>query len=217
VCVDHCPRQALTLSPAQNGEWMVSDTRHGPLVHARLGVAQENSGKLVTLVRREARALASAQDRPLLVCDGSPGIGCPVISSLTGARLALVVTEPTVSGLHDLRRVVELTRQLGTPCAVCVNKADLNPDVALEIEHEASALGAVPLGRIRYDEAISAAQVRGLSVVEHGDGPAAADLRALWERVKATLRAPRQASSDSRDSRSPSHAPTQSQDETRQP
>lgn len=208
VCVDHCPKGALALVPAQNGEWMVSDTRHGPLVHARLGVAQENSGKLVTLVRREARALAGAQDRPLLLCDGSPGIGCPVISSLTGARLALVVTEPTVSGLHDLRRVVELARQLGTPCAVCVNKADLNPDVAAQIEREAAGLGASPLGRIRYDEAISVAQVRGLSVIEHGHGPAAADLRGLWEQVKATLRAPRQPAPPT---------PNQRPQETRQP
>ena len=108
------------------GEWMVSETRCGPMVHARLGVAAENSGKLVSTVRREARRIAEEENRSLIIVDGPPGIGCPVIASVTGASLVLVVTEPTVSGEHDLERVLSLTRHFDIPAAVCVNKWDLN-------------------------------------------------------------------------------------------
>jgi MinD superfamily P-loop ATPase len=187
VCVDVCPARAVALVHTTNGEWMVSDTRHGPMAHARLGIAQENSGKLVSLVRREAKAVAVAQERTLLVCDGSPGIGCPVIASISGARLVLVVTEPTVSGLHDLRRVADLCRQLEVGAAVCINKADLNPEVAAEIEAEAARRNLPVLGTVRYDDAVTAAQVRGLAAVEHGAGAAATDIRALWARVRAAI------------------------------
>ena len=116
-------------SSSTSGEWFVSDTRHGPMVHARLGIAQENSGKLVSLVRREAKAVAVAKQRELLICDGSPGIGCPVIASIAGARMVLIVTEPTLSGLHDLQRVAELCRQFNVKTGICINKADINPEV----------------------------------------------------------------------------------------
>lgn len=188
VCVDVCPAHAATLVPTTNGEWFVSDTRHGPMVHARLGIAQENSGKLVSLVRREAKAVAEAGQRELLICDGSPGIGCPVIASISGARLVLVVTEPTLSGLHDLQRVAELCRQLNVKAAVCINKGDINPEIAAEIEADAARRGMPLLGSIRYDDAVTTAQVRQRAVVEIGDSPAAADLRALWTRVQAALR-----------------------------
>ncbi len=187
VCVDHCPVGALDLQPSVNGEWFVSETRHGPLVHARLGVAQENSGKLVSLVRREGRAVAAERGREFVICDGSPGIGCPVIASITGASMALIVTEPTLSGLHDLTRVAELCRQLGVPAAVAVNKADINPDVTAEIEAEAGRWDIPVLGRICYDEAVTAAQVKRSAVVEgddgQGRGKAAEEHRALAEAV----------------------------------
>jgi MinD superfamily P-loop ATPase len=184
VCVDCCPVGAATLLESAGGEWFISATRHGPLAHARLGIAQENSGKLVSLVRRQGAQVALAGRRELLISDGSPGIGCPVIASIAGARLALIVTEPTLSGLHDLRRVAELCRQSGVAAAICINKADLNLDVCAQIEAEAAGRGIPVLGRIRYDAAVTAAQVKRLSVVECGDGPAACDIRALWERVK---------------------------------
>jgi MinD superfamily P-loop ATPase len=184
VCADVCPEQAVHLVATADGEWFVSDTRCGPMIHARLGIAQENSGKLVSLVRREAKAVALSHRLELLICDGSPGIGCPVIASITGARMALVVTEPTLSGLHDFRRVAELCRQLRVATALCINKADLNSGVAEEIETEAARLAVPLLGRIRYDEAVTSAQVRKIAVVENGDGPAAADMRALWRRVR---------------------------------
>ncbi len=187
VCVDVCPEAAASLAPSLDGEWFVSRTRHGPMVHARLGIAQENSGKLVSLVRREAKAVALAQRRDLLICDGSPGIGCPVIASITGARLVLVVTEPTFSGLHDLERVAELCRQFQVKAGVCINKADINPEIAAQIEASAASWGMPLLGLVRYDGAVTKAQVARLAVVEHDDGPAAQDLRALWARVAAEL------------------------------
>ena len=123
------PADAIRMEPVINGAWMVSETRFGPLVHARLGVAEDNSGKLVTLVRNEARRVAEERGLPLVIVDGSPGIGCPVIASLAGADLVLAVTEPTVSGRHDLERVLQVVRQFRLPFAVCVNKADLNPEL----------------------------------------------------------------------------------------
>lgn len=183
VCVDHCPEHAIDFESTARGEWYVSDTRRGPMVHAQLGIAQENSGKLVSLVRREAKAVLQSQQRDLLICDGSPGIGCPVIASIAGASLVLVVTEPTLSGLHDLRRVVELCQQFRVRAALCINKADINAKVAAEIEAVAARANVPLLGRVRYDEAVTKAQVKRLSVVEYGDGKAASDVRALWKRV----------------------------------
>jgi MinD superfamily P-loop ATPase len=187
VCADVCPEGAATLVSALNGEWFVSETRHGPMVHARLGIAEDNSGKLVSLVRREAKALARLAGCELLLCDGPPGIGCPVIASITGADLALVVTEPTVSGLHDFRRVIELCRQLEVNAAVCINKADINEEIASTIAAEAARHDVPLLGTIRYDESITTAQVQRRSVIEHGMGPAAQDIRALWDRVQQAL------------------------------
>jgi MinD superfamily P-loop ATPase len=157
------------------------------MVHARLGIAQENSGKLVSLVRREAKAVAQANQCEILICDGSPGIGCPVIASISGARMVLVVTEPTLSGLHDLGRVAELCQQFNIKAGVCVNKADINPEVAAEIEVDAARRGMSLLGSIRYDDSVTMAQVKQLAVVENGASLAAADIRALWVRVQAAM------------------------------
>ncbi|HUT77905.1 MAG TPA: P-loop NTPase [Polyangia bacterium] len=187
VCVDMCPEKAIELVSSIGGGWFISDTRHGPMAHARLGVAQENSGKLVSLVRREGKALAVLERRDLLICDGSPGIGCPVIASLTGARYALVVTEPTLSGLHDLERVAELTRQFHVETGICINKADINSEISTRIEAAAAARGIPVLGRVRYDDAVTSAQVRRKAVVEDGNGPAAQDIRALWARVRDAI------------------------------
>ena len=187
VCFDICPEKAVRMVPSLNGEWFVSDTRHGPMVHARLGIAQENSGKLVSLVRREARALAAASDRDLLICDGSPGIGCPVIASIAGATMVLVVTEPTLSGLHDLKRVAQLTRQFNIKTAVCINKFDINRELSDRIETESRELHLPVMGRIHYDESVTVAQVNRKSVVENGDGPAARDLRVLWKLVNNAI------------------------------
>ncbi len=187
VCVDTCPEKAVTLVASNSGEWFVSDTRYGPMAHARLGIAQENSGKLVSLVRKEAKALAVSNRRELLICDGSPGIGCPVMASITGASLALIVTEPTLSGLHDLGRVAELCRQFKVKAGICINKSDINPEVSDQIEAEAATLGIPVLGRIRYDESVTAAQVKRMAVVENGRSLAATDIHALWGRLQRAI------------------------------
>jgi MinD superfamily P-loop ATPase len=187
VCAHFCAERAIEFGPVVNGQWFVSQTRFGPLVHAKLGVAQENSGKLVSLVRSEARKLAEAQRLDTVVIDGSPGIGCPVIASITAARLVLVVTEPTLSGLHDLERVVGLTAHFDLETLVAVNKWDLNPDLCAEIESRAQALGVDAAGRIRYDRRVTEAQIQGRSVVEHAADGAADDLRQLWSTVSERL------------------------------
>jgi len=183
VCVWNCPEKAIAFEEAINGEWFISETRCGPMVHARLGIAEENSGKLVTLVRNQARQLAGHRDLDLVVIDGSPGIGCPVIASITGSDLVLVVTEPTLSGKHDLMRVAELTRHFGIPTVVCINKWDLYPKVAREIEQQAIEKGMKVVGRVRYDKAVTKAQIVGSSVVEYTGGAVAGEIKSLWRHL----------------------------------
>jgi MinD superfamily P-loop ATPase len=182
VCVRRCPASAVDFPERVCGEWMVSETRCGPMVHARLGVAAENSGKLVSIVRREARRIAEEDGRPLVIVDGPPGIGCPVIASVTGASSVLVVTEPTVSGEHDMERVLALARHFTIPASVCVNKWDLNGDMTERIEDKARRTGVRVAGRIRYDRAVTAAQMQERAVVET-DADAAQDIRDIWERL----------------------------------
>jgi MinD superfamily P-loop ATPase len=179
VCVRFCPVQTIAFPERLSGEWMVSETRCGTMVHARLGVAAENSGKLVSTVRREARRIAEEQNRSLILVDGPPGIGCPVIASLTGASQVLVVTEPTVSGEHDLERVLSLTRHFSIPASICVNKWDLNTEMTERIENSARQAGAAIAGRIRYDSAVTLAQMQELAVVEL-DAPCVGDIKQVW-------------------------------------
>jgi MinD superfamily P-loop ATPase len=194
VCAWFCPEEAIGFEERVAGEWFISETRCGPLVHARLGIAEENSGKLVTRLRKESARMAdevAAETgvRPLVLVDGSPGIGCPVIASLTGATFALFVVEPTPSGLHDAERVAELASGLGVPGAICVNKWDLEPERAAAAEALARRRGLAFLGRIPYDAAVTDAQVAGRSVVEFSgpDGPAAAAIREIWTHLRRLL------------------------------
>jgi MinD superfamily P-loop ATPase len=183
VCVWACPVKAIDFPERLGGEWYVSDTRHGPMVHARLIPGGENSGKLVSKVREVARELAEERKSNLVVVDGPPGVGCAVIASVSGATRVLVVTEPTLPGAHDLARVLELTRHFKIPAAVCVNKWDLNAELTEQIEVAARQAGAVPVGRVRYDRAVTAAQLQGVSVVEIDAGPLADDIRRVWENL----------------------------------
>lgn len=187
VCVRVCPRKAITFQPVINGQWYRSRTRHGPLVHAKLGIAEENSGKLVTLVRNQAKEIAEQGNLNLIIIDGSPGIGCPVIASITGADQVLVVTEPTQSGKHDLERVTDLTSHFDIPTLVCINKWDLNPEVTSEIEALARKHSAKIAGKVRYDNAITEAQIRKFSVVEYAKNGVVEDIKALWSEVSRAL------------------------------
>jgi MinD superfamily P-loop ATPase len=182
VCVRFCPEGTIDFPLRRCGEWFVSDTRCGPMVHARLGVAAENSGKLVSTVRQKARHLAEEENLNIVIVDGPPGIGCPVIASLTGASQILVVTEPTVSGEHDLERVLSLARHFQIPAAICVNKFDINEEMTKRIEDRAVSAGATVAGRIRYDASVTRAQIQKKAVVEL-DTPGADDMKQLWKNL----------------------------------
>jgi len=187
VCVEFCPVDAIEFSDHINGQWFVSDTRFGPMVHARLGIAEENSGKLVTVIRKEAKKIAQEQKRNLLIVDGSPGIGCPVIASITAADLVLVVTEPTLSGKHDLERVAQLTANFGIKTLVCINKADINPEMSCSIAEDASKHGLKVVGKIPYDEAFTKAQIMKATLIEYTGGDIAEKIKALWREVTYEL------------------------------
>jgi len=183
VCVRVCPHEAIAFEPAINGEWYISQTRHGSMVHARLGIAEENSGKLVAIVRDQARKLAEKEHGNMVIIDGSPGTGCPVIASITGSDLVLVVTEPTRSGLHDLKRVIELAKHFSIPAAVCINKWDINPEITQDIEHTMNSNGCKVIGKVRYDTAVTRAQLMKASIVEYTGGAVAHEIESLWRNV----------------------------------
>lgn len=186
VCAHFCPQKAIEMNPAEGGAWLISETRFGPLVHARLIPGHGNSGRLVTLVREKARTLARETGRRLILIDGPPGIGCPVMASLTGVTHLLAVTEPTPSGEHDLQRILSLARHFEVPAWVCVNKHDLNPEMTARMEGRAVECGAALAGRIPYDPAVTAAQRQGCPVVEFdpgNPGPAAQAMIQLWKKI----------------------------------
>jgi len=188
VFVEFCPVNAIEFEDAVNGQWFISDTRFGPMVHARLGIAQENSGKLVTLIRKEAKKIADEEKKNLLIVDGSPGIGCPVIASIAGADLVLAVTEPTISGQHDLDRVIELTKHFKIPTAVCVNKYDINVKITKAIEKKALERDLKVAGKIAYDIAVTKAQIATRSIVEYSSNGLKDQIVSLWESVLDMLK-----------------------------
>lgn len=192
VCARACPHGATSMEDVVSGHWFVSDTAYGPMVHARLGVAQENSGKLVTQVRREARSIAEGQGLDYIITDGPPGIGCPVISSMSGVDLALMVTEPTVAGAHDMQRAIELARHFGVKTIVCINKYDLDEAGSEQIEEYCNSEGVQVAGKVPFDEDVVAALVRGVPVVARGsshhvEGKAAQAIRRLWANIESEL------------------------------
>lgn len=180
VCVWSCPVKAIDFPERISGEWFLSDTRHGPMVHARLVPGGENSGKLVSKVKETARAVAAETGTGLIIVDGPPGVGCAVIASVSGASLVVVVTEPTLSGEHDMVRVLNLAHHFRIPAPVVINKWDLNPSMAERIEADAHKAGAVLAGRVRYDRLVTTAQLQGKPVVEACPGPLASDIQAVW-------------------------------------
>lgn len=186
-CSQICPAEAITMRENLSGHWFTSDTKYGPLVHARLGIAQENSGKLVAVVRQHARQLAEKGELDYIISDGPPGIGCPVISSLSGANLALLVTEPTLSGMHDLERVLGVCHHFGIPAVVCINKYDLNEDNSRQIEKYCLEQGVEVAARIPFDNAVTEAIVHGLPVVEYSQGKVAQEIQSLWQHISRSL------------------------------
>lgn len=189
LCVTMCPRQAIAFTPRRCGFWAEATTRFGPMVHARLDPGGENSGRLVALLKQKARALAERQGLSTILCDGAPGIACPVISSLSGAHLAVLVTEPTPSGSHDLKRVAALCDHFRVPAAVIVNKADLNPEETDHIEAYCLEHGYTLIGRLPHDRSVTEAMVAKKTLPEHG-GPLAGEIASLWRAIASLAQLP---------------------------
>ncbi len=184
VCVDLCPEKAIDFPVQKCGEWFVSDTRFGPMVHARLGIAEENSGKLVCLVRQETRKLAEAKGREFILTDGPPGIGCPVIAAIGGATALAIIAEPTVSGLHDMQRVADLAAHFKVPGLLCINKYDLNLEMTKRVEAFATERNMQLVGRIPFDPVFTRAMIQGKNVLEQEPGSKAATaVRDVWEKI----------------------------------
>lgn len=186
-CSHICPSEAITMKENLAGHWFISDTSYGPLIHARLGIAQENSGKLVATVRKQAREIAEKQKMDYIISDGPPGIGCPVISSLSGASLALLVTEPTLSGIHDLERVLDVCHYFSVPALVCINKYDINEVNSRQIETYCHTEGADVVAKIPFDNVFTEAMVHGMPVVKYSDGVVSQQIKRLWQNVAENI------------------------------
>ncbi len=186
-CYRVCPVDAITMKESMSGHWFVSNTKYGYLCHARLGIAQENSGKLVALVRQNARLIAERESLDYIISDGPPGIGCPVISSLSGANLALLITEPTLSGIHDLERVIGVCRHFGIPALVCINKHDINEENTRQIENYCSEEGIGVAAKIPFDNVVTEAIIQGLPVVEYSSNEVTQQIKELWQTILAKL------------------------------
>ena len=184
ACVYQCPENAIHMEAQIAGNWYHSETLFGPLFHAELFPAQENSGKLVTAVKQHARLYAQDNNHPLLIVDGPPGIGCPVISAAAGADLALIVTEPTIAGIHDLRRALQTTTHFRIPTLVVINKADLFPEGTIEIETVCAGMGIDVVGYIPFDLTVTEAMIQGQPVTAyHPEAPASQALAGVWQTV----------------------------------
>ncbi len=186
VCTLVCPSEAITMVDSVSGHAYVSETRFGTMVHADLFPGEEASGKLVTMVRELAFKVAEREGKDLVLIDGSPGIGCPVIASITGTDLALVMTEPSISGVHDLERILGVTEHFGVEPLVCINKYDLNPDMTDRIEDLCRELSVDLAGELPFDPGVVEAMISGKTLVEV-EGPVGDAIRSVWERIKAKL------------------------------
>jgi len=188
ACVYQCPEDAISMQAQLAGEWFRSESRYGPLFHAALRPAQENSGKLVTLVKQHARLLAMDEGYDLVLVDGPPGIGCPVISAISGADLALVVAEPTVAGVHDMHRILKTSEHFGVKTLVCINKDDLYPEGAGEIESFCREQEIEIVGRIPFDATVTDAMVQGEPVTSfRSDSAASRSIRDIWAKILVAL------------------------------
>ena len=188
ICSYVCPTEAIAMEENISGEWFVSKTKYGPFIHARLGIAEENSGKLVTEVRKKAKEIADKINLDLVIIDGPPGIGCPVIASLSGTDLALVVTEPTLSGIHDMERVTQMAYHFQTKTACCINKFDLNTKNSEKIENWCQRNSVPVIGKIPFDDDVTKSLVQGVPLVEYSNNSVAKEIKKIGERLMKLLK-----------------------------
>lgn len=190
VCRLFCPEEAIEFRPVKSGDWYRSTTPFGSLIHARLGIAQSNSGRLVTLLRQQARKLSAERGNSQIIIDGPPGIGCPVIASITGAGFVLLVTEPSLTAFHDLKRVLELIRHFDIACGICINKFDINPDLSAEIEKFADRNDVPVLGKIDFDPTITTAQINKSNFVDYSTEVVQNQVKSLWKKLGEEISKP---------------------------
>jgi MinD superfamily P-loop ATPase len=189
TCYFQCPADAIKFEQAKSGDWFESNTRFGKLIHAKLGIAEENSGKLVSEIRNYARLLAHREGQDLIIVDGSPGIGCPVIASISGASLVVVVTEPTLSGLHDAERVLKLAKHFNAPACMCINKCDINPDMANKIEEFCKKENIDIVGRIPYSKDFTDAMIKEQSLIEFSsESEISSEIKSMWNKLEERLK-----------------------------
>jgi MinD superfamily P-loop ATPase len=187
VCAYVCPSKAIKMVDRDSGFAYISNTRFGPMVHAVLNTAEEASGKLVTVVRENAKKLAEEKKKDLIIIDGPPGIGCPVIASLTGVDLVLVVTEPTLSGIHDLERILGVAHHFSIPAFVCVNKYDINVDNTEKIERFCNEKNIEVVGKLPYDTVITKAMINQKNIIEFSDGKLSHEIRKMWNKIQESI------------------------------
>ena len=187
-CSFICPEGAIRMRENTSGEWFISETRFGPMVHAKLGIAEENSGKLVSLVRKQAKEIGEKISCDWVIVDGAPGIGCPVIASLSGIDCALVVTEPTMSGLHDADRVIGVARHFGITTKLVVNKYDLNLEMTEKIEVYCKNNNVELIGKIPFDKSVVEALIEEKTIIEFEESKVKGNIIAIWERLQAQIK-----------------------------
>lgn len=183
VCARICHTKAIKMKQRGCGEWYLSSTVYGPMLHATLGIGGENSGKLVALLREKAREISEKENYPFIIIDGPPGVGCPVMAAITGVDVIVAVAEPTVSGRHDLHRVIHLARHFGITLSVVINKSDINLDMTTRLRRECEAHKVEVLGEIPYDKDVIGAIVHGETLVDFSDGPAGIAVSEVWDKL----------------------------------
>lgn len=187
VCEYVCPENAISMIDKPSGTVFSSTTRYGPMVHAELFIGEEASGKLVTSVKEHALSLAREKGSELVIYDGPPGTGCPVIAAITGADLALIVTEPSLSGIHDLERIIQVTDHFGIPAIVCINKYNINEENTKQIEASCEENGIMVAGKVPYDTIPNKAMIGKKTIIEYADNEFSKNLKSIWRTVKAEL------------------------------
>lgn len=183
VCMHICPADAINMRDNIAGEWYISDTKYGPMVHAKLGIAAENSGKLVSIVRQNAKKIAEEENSDYVIIDGPPGIGCPVIASLSGVNLALIVTEPSISGISDMTRVISVAEHFGVSTACVINKYDINLVNTNNIIDWCRNNNVPFLGKIPYDQSVTESIIQGIPLVEYTNNSVTEVIKEIWQNL----------------------------------
>jgi MinD superfamily P-loop ATPase len=187
VCEYVCPVDAITMKDRDSGFAYISETRFGPMAHAVLKTAEEASGKLVTVVRNNAKKIAEDKNKNLVIIDGPPGIGCPVIASITGVDMVLIVTEPTLSAIHDLERIINVAKHFQIPAIVCINKYDINLENTKKIEQYCKENDIAIVGKLPYDTIITKAMINEKNIIEFSDGALSQNIGSMWKKIEAML------------------------------